>query len=94
MFKSGCKIEPDCVSSPNRSRATRDTDVGASRSREQVGSSLAGLPACSRSLSTLKGGSMPDEVEVSKARRQFRPHVWRELFGDLLSDPEKPSRSR
>lgn len=32
---------------------------------------------------------MPDAREILKARNQFRPHVWRELFGDLLNDPEK-----
>ncbi|PYP82357.1 MAG: hypothetical protein DMF61_26615 [Blastocatellia bacterium AA13] len=32
---------------------------------------------------------MPDPSEIAKARKQFSPQAWRELFGDLLKDPEK-----
>ena len=35
---------------------------------------------------------MPDESEIAKARRQFSPQRWRELFGESIKDPEQAER--
>ena len=35
---------------------------------------------------------MPDDSEIAKAREQFSPQRWRELFGESIKDPERAER--